>query len=157
MADMSRRKIIASGASAITMAIAGCSEDDDQSDAEPTSIKPFNGEYEVSEDAYATTGVFTSDGGEIGYNFTVTSGPEVDVYLLTVEDVDRYENGQDFDYLSHTTGSSPDTAVVDSATVESDVGTQMVIDNTNRGDVAPPTDLDDNVATVQLEAAFSFN
>lgn len=156
MDNLSRRNIIGSSATAIAIALAGCSGDDDQSDTESVSIQPFNGEYEVPENEYATTGIFTADSsGDISYNFTVTSGPEVDVYLLTPENLSQYENGQQFDYLSHTTGSSPDAAVVGSATVESDTSTQILIDNTETGDVSPPTNADDDVATVELEAEFA--
>ncbi|WP_154020425.1 hypothetical protein [Halorubrum halophilum] len=156
MRNLSRRNVIASTVTAIAVSLAGCSGDDNQPDTNSINIGPFSGEYEIPEDEYATTGIFNSDRqGEIGYNFTVTSGPEVDVYLLTPEDVDRYENGQSFNYLSHTTDSPPDAAIVDSVTVSANTATQMLIDNTEVGDVSPPTNFDDDVATVQLKASYA--
>lgn len=156
MKNLSRRNIIASATTTIAIGLAGCSGDDDQSDTKSVDIKPFHGEYEVPEDEYETTGMFRSDRqGEISYNFTVNSGPEVDVYLLTPENVSLYESGQRFDYLSHTTGTSSNTVAVDSATVPADTTTQMLIDNTETGDVSPPTNFDDDIATVQLDAVYT--
>lgn len=86
---------------------------------------------------------------EIRYEFTVRSGPAIDVLMFKPDEYERYANHNGARYLT-------ETSVLDSAG-GSNTGTlnpgvhYFVLDNTVWGDAVPSKNMDDGVATVEIE------
>lgn len=81
------------------------------------------------------------------YDFTVRSGPEVEVFVLDTREFDEYQAGNRFRPLVHTTGISGSGEV----TLE-EGEYRLVVDNTDAGEVQPPTNFDDDPVDVELYA-----
>ncbi|MEF8800157.1 MAG: hypothetical protein V5A38_01960 [Halolamina sp.] len=85
---------------------------------------------------------------EISYEFTVRDGPAIDVLLFKADEYEHYANRDGARYLTAT-------SVLDAAD-GSNTGTinpgihYFVLDNTTWGDAAPSTNVDDDVATVEI-------
>jgi hypothetical protein len=88
------------------------------------------------------------------YEVTVTSGPNVDVFILNTQNFAAYDNTNEFQYIA--SGSLLDTsggskAVFLPGMQDGNLGTyQFVVDNSNMGVAAPPND--DATATVEVSA-----
>lgn len=86
---------------------------------------------------------------EISYEFTVRDGPAIDVLMFKADEYEHYADREGARYLT-------ETSVLDSAG-GSNTGTVnpgihfFVLDNTVWGDAAPSTNVDDGVATVEIE------
>lgn len=74
-------------------------------------------------------------GVEIGYRFIVEAGPNIDVYLLTLDEFAQYQTGQPFQDVAF---SHEDVRTVDGSPYFNDGRYRAVIDNTAYG-VAQPS------------------
>lgn len=87
---------------------------------------------------------------ELTYEFTVREGPAIDVIFVTSEEYEHLDDGDRYRYI-------PDGSVMDSAggseTIMPPEDTyRLVVDNTAAGEAAPPTNFDDDIARVEIEA-----
>lgn len=160
------RRMFLTGAGALSVTLAGCSalnESSDQggapaddgsndfADPEPTTETLADSTERLHEDEYRYYG-FTFDGdGSVEYEFTVRSGPEIDVFVTNEEEFDHYENQERFrtyDMSSSAGGSG-----------SSNLGSgsyYLVIDNTSAGPESPPANISDDVAEVEIEASVTY-
>lgn len=87
---------------------------------------------------------------ELSYQFTVREGPAIDAILTSESEYQHLKDGERFRYA--TEGSVLDSAGGE-ATITPPEGTYyIVLDNSNLGEAVPPTNLDDDIASVEIEA-----
>lgn len=102
---------------------------------------------EVSEDEYYRWSFDLNSQATLEYSFTVRDGPDIDVFVLDDQEMDEFQGGNRFRAYSSENGISGS----DSVTLSPD-SYRLVIDNTSAGNEAPPTNFDDDVADVEIEA-----
>lgn len=119
---------------------------DDDSGME--QIDSFNRNYSIEEDNWKGRELrFTSE-GRLEYEGIVRDGPAVDFYLMDADEYEHFENGERFQYLTAT--SRQDTTGADvSATVPAG-NYVFLVDNSEMGEAAPPSDFDNNIASVEV-------
>lgn len=86
--------------------------------------------------------------GLLGYAFTVPAGPAIDVLVIEASDYEAFVQSEDVPYLR-------EVSVLDStgSTVRGTLSAgsyKLVIDNSPRGEAAPPSNFRDDVATVAI-------
>jgi len=125
--QLSRRKFAAGGALAFTVGLAGCSSGSEETVVDDTR--------EINEDSYVYWEFSIESSRTITYDFTVRSGPAVDLFAVNEEEFGHYENGERFNYFGEHLDS-----VGGDGSISLDSGEYVfVIDNTNAGEAAPPT------------------
>jgi hypothetical protein len=103
---------------------------------------------DVPEDDYKLWPIEISEEGTVGYEAFVRSGPEIDFFLVTEAEAREYESGNNFQYLDGTRQG----VLKAEATVTLDAGVYYIIaDNSEAGETSPPTNLDDDVAEVEMQ------
>lgn len=101
----------------------------------------------VPEDEYYRWRFDVNRAATLEYQFTVREGPEVDVFVATEAEFDAYSSNERFRAVSRSSGIGGNEVVT------LDRGTHyLVIDNTGAGWVSPPTNFDDDIADVEIEA-----
>lgn len=86
---------------------------------------------------------------------SVDMGPNIDFIIMESTYFERYRDGDSYQYI--TAGSEMNTA---GANIDAAIGSgnlYLVIDNTAAGDAEPPTNLDDDVATVDYDLTVTGN
>lgn len=137
--------------------LAGCSEtDDDDGDGDAggdsggsasSTETLIDDRRNIPEDDAYTQGFELNRRGTLQYSYTVRTGPEIDVFVVSSEEYNAYQSGERFRALSRDSGAGGG----DSVTLSQ--GTYyLVIDNSNAGWVSPPTNFDDDIADVEIEA-----
>lgn len=136
--EINRRQLVIAGSSAISVALAGCSGGGSREQI-------IDNRAEINEDGYKYWSFSLEDSATIEYEFTVRSGPEMEVFVLEDSEFREYEAGNRFrGHSSSGTGGS------NSVTLNAG-DYKLVVDNTNTGDVSPPTNFDDDVAEIEIE------
>ncbi|WP_135822434.1 hypothetical protein [Halostella litorea] len=105
---------------------------------------------DVSEDEYRYWTFTLNQEATLSYEFTVRNGPNVDVILTDQEEFNSYQDGNRFRYAS--SGSSLDSI---GDRISTDIPADdyvLCIDNTEAGEAQPPSNLDDDVARVEIMA-----
>lgn len=76
-------------------------------------------------------------------------GPPIDVYLVDAENLKKFENGEQFAHLPVLSNAL--TSVLDTGWFKPETGEYyLLLDNTNRGDLAPPALLESDITTVMF-------
>jgi hypothetical protein len=149
MVRQSRRKFIVGGISAITIGLAGCSSssgDAGDGGSENEWQEIGNSRERVEEDGFISWSWQIDDPAEIRWEMTVRSGPSVEFFVMESVEFDEYQAGNRF----RTTVQGSGTSDIGTRRIE-EGNYRFVIDNTDAGSVQPPTNLDDDVAEVELE------
>lgn len=120
---------------------------DDPVDLPSTRQEITDARRSISEDRYIHWDFELNSKSTVSYSFTVVSGPDIDVFLVGRDELANFENSESFRAYSSASGSSGS----DEVPLASGSYT-LVLDNTDAGTVAPPTNLDDDVVNVDLEA-----
>lgn len=103
----------------------------------------------IREDEYAAIQIPFNDGPslKVEYDVEVTDGPNIDIFVLDNANFQKYKTGDDFE--SHQVGSDMDTArSVNTFTLDRHATWWIVLDNTNEGGAQPPSNLQNDPATV---------
>lgn len=141
---MRRRTLVVATGTGLTTLIAGCS-DSTEGGSGTAREQIIDSREEVPEDEYLVFSFDANDQVEFEYEYTVRDGPDIDVFLLDDQEFDEFQAGNRFRPYSTVYGTSGgDTVVLDEDSY------RLVIDNTNAGEVAPPTDFDDSVAEIEV-------
>lgn len=143
--------------------IAGCSESDSGGDSDggdstssvsgdsssdgTTREELVNDRRNVPEDEYYQWQFDVNQAATFDFQFTVREGPEVDVFVLPEDEYNSFTSNERFRVASRSSGTAgSDTAALNEGTF------YLVLDNTNAGWVSPPTNFDDDIADVEIEA-----
>lgn len=179
MVQLGRREVLAmSGVALAGCTTGGGGSDDDQSNIggsadTPTSSDvdgdgvpdarddyPRNASYstevvkssdriEIGEDEWYRWNFNFSQTTEIQYDLIVREGPNIDAIWFSPSEYEYYKNEQRAEYQSP---SALDTASAEVGPVTVSAGEYyFVLDNTNWGGAAPPTNFDDDVAVVEID------
>ncbi|WP_229112914.1 hypothetical protein [Halapricum desulfuricans] len=162
----SRRRFIASGLAGVSFAIAGCNsgsdndeddgDDDDQDEPEvqdtpePTwqTVASEDGRR-VLEDEYWYQRFQLNGSAPVRITVEVRSGPSLDLVLTSSEEFAEFEQGNRFRYNDAL--SALDNTFLDARDTLSSGEYVLLIDNTNAIEAQPPTNFDDDIATVDYE------
>jgi len=150
-----RRKILGGSATAITMAIAGCSSGSSSSgdgggDSGSTVETIVDDTDTIEEDQYLSYSFELNRSADVDIRATVRDGPRVDIFVTSPEEFSHFEEGERFRYNSEL--SQMDTAGYDASLEDMPEGEYvLVVDNTEMGEAAPPTNFDDDNARVEVE------
>lgn len=158
---MGRRQFIGIIAStAATVGLAGCSgqsgdgpnvsDEESPGDASETLADET---VEVPEDTYQAYTATFENSATLAYDAIVRTGPAIDIIVTNGNEFSNYEHDENFRYDS--TASALDTSnASNSAQLESG-NWVLILDNTDRAEAQPPTNFDDDVAEVEIEATIS--
>ncbi|MFC7131644.1 MULTISPECIES: hypothetical protein [Salinibaculum] len=163
---MNRRNYLAS-IGAVTVTLAGCTSSDDGGDGDgdsggsgssggsqptqtetptPTPQEILAETRTIPEDEWYQWGYDFETALDISIDMVVREGPAVDFWLLTESEFQEFDAGNRFRptlEISDTTGGST-SGVIDPGRV------YFIADNTNAGEAEPPTNLDDDIARVEV-------
>lgn len=163
---MQRRKFLACSVGCIT-AIAGCavleSEDDESDNGDSSGTGGSDGSsnsgstttreqltddrHSVNEDEWYRIAFDLNRQATLEYEFFVRDGPAIDVFVMNDLEYEEYQAGNRFQVFSSDNGTSgSDSVTLGEGTY------RLVIDNTGAGSESPPTNFDDDVADVEVEA-----
>jgi len=140
------RRTVLVGSVAVTLGLAGCSSDSDPSGGDSTPWQEIlNTRETVQEDEYQAWNWSADQATEIRWEFTVRNGPEAELFVMESTEFDEFQAGNRFYAIESAVGTSDETTF----TVESG-DYRFVLDNTNAGDIEPPTNLEDDAAEIEL-------
>lgn len=151
MSHHSRRDIMLTCVCGATTILAGCSSGfigpGRGDDRESTHKQVLNEREEIAEGEYEYFSFSIYRQTNFKYDFTVRSGPEIDVFLVNDQEFDEFEDGDQFkNYSSKHGGSGSDSVTL------AEESYRFVLDNTSAGKVTPSTNLHDNIAEVEVKA-----
>jgi hypothetical protein len=137
--------------------IAGCSSEDTADDSsssgsdpepEPTPVTIVDRSEVVDEDEYTYWEVPLERSASLSLSATVRSGPNIDIVFMNQSEFTEFEQGNRFRYSSDL--SLLDT-VGDDVSASVEAGDYiLLLDNTARIEAAPPTNLSDDAAEVDI-------
>lgn len=111
-------------------------------------IDSFDRNYSVEEDHWKGREFNFTAGGRLEYEAIVREGANVDIITMEQSEYEHYQNQERYEY-------SPDASALD--TVDADVSHEfpegdyvVVIDNTSAGEASPPSNMVNDVASVEL-------
>lgn len=87
--------------------------------------------------------------GRIDYTVSVRDGPAVDVYVMDASEYDHLINGDRFQFIP--AASDEDTTYASERSDLPGGRYAFVVDNTRMGEAAPPSNLNDDIARVDVE------
>lgn len=87
---------------------------------------------------------------ELSYQFTVREGPAIDAILTSESEYEHLKEGERFRYSSE--GSVLDAAGGEKTVTPPEGTYYLILDNSNLGEAVPPTNLDDDVVSVEIQA-----
>lgn len=139
---INRRKLLLAGSSAIAVTLSGCS-------GSGSREQVVDNRAEINEDEYKYWSFSLDESATVEYEFTVRNGPDMDVFVLKESEFREFEAGNRFrGHASSGTGGSN--------SVNLNAGDyKFVVDNTNAGNVSPPTNFDDDVAEIEVDVYLS--
>ncbi|WP_336328156.1 hypothetical protein [Halovenus sp. HT40] len=158
---MERRQFIEIVAGGVaTVGLAGCSgqsgdgpnvsDEESPGDASETLADET---VEVSEDSYQAYTATLESSATLSYDAIVREGPAIDIIVTNGNEFTNYENDENFRYNS--AASELDTSNTNNSTELDSGNWALILDNTSRGEAEPPTNFDDDIATVEIEATIS--
>ncbi len=106
----------------------------------------------ISEDEYMYRKIsfYEGDKLEISIEVDVTSGPNIDVYVMDEVNYADYKDGDSFSYYSSLSRGDTSYWSAD-GTIHENGAYYIVIDNTDKGDASPPWNMQDDVAYVDYD------
>lgn len=153
---MNRRSFLG-GAVALTSALSGCLNNaadtvaNSMEDDKRRSLEVADSTENVEEDQYVYWNFSPGESGTLEYDFIVRDGPDVDVIVLTSDEFAHFEANNRFQYLESSFGASG----INSVSVSPN-DYVLMIDNTSVGEVSPPSNLNNDIATVEIEATVNY-
>ncbi|NUB91668.1 hypothetical protein HTZ84_09290 [Haloterrigena sp. SYSU A558-1] len=176
--DYSRRKVL--GMSAIGLSgVAGCLSSDEtadsngtdetsgssNSDADNDGILDANDDYpndpdlsqketksdtrKIEEDEWIYYEFDFDGSGFIEYDFIVREGPEIDVIFMDESEYTYFTNEGRFSYKSALSAFESAGTTVSGTVTEGSY--RLILDNSNLGEAAPPTNFSNDVVTVEFD------
>jgi hypothetical protein len=136
----------------IGVAVAGCSgspvEDGESDGGGGTNRERIvNNREEVAEDEYIRFSFDLNREATLDYEFVVRNGPDIEIFIMDDAEFDEFQAGNRFQVYSDSGGASGSDIV----TLQED-SYRLVVDNTSAGSIEPPTNFDDDVAEVEVDA-----
>jgi hypothetical protein len=105
---------------------------------------------DLNEDYYQTLEFDPSERSVLDYDIEVEEDIRIDVILTDDTNLNYFENGDDWEY--YTEGSDLDTVSADEeVALEGGETYYLIIDHTEEGGAAPPTNFDNDRITVNVE------
>ena len=156
MTGIRRRAVVSAGVAALGLTLAGCTgstsgdrNGGDTGDGEEggrSREEIIDDRIEVEEDGYRYVSFDLRRDAELHYEYTVREGPAIEVFVVTDDEFDEFQAGNRFrGYSASGVGGG------DSVSLPAD-SYRFVVDNTNAGDVRPPSNLDDDIVVVEVTA-----
>ena len=105
---------------------------------------------EVPEDDFYVWTFRLNQSARLEYNFTVRSGPEIDFMTIERSELQHFRNGERFSYLPSVSTLASVSGRSSRDMPSGEYG--IVVHNTNAGEASPPTNFDDDVVRVEVEA-----
>lgn len=170
--ELTRRNILVGASTAITVGLAGCggnggdgdtpaetTEEQPATTQEPTQTAAENTEVaqrtlvdeelDLAVSSFEDWEVYEDSRMRISYEFEVTSGPAIDVYVFNLDQYRNFENANLFESQVATEGASSG-----SQSVEVSSGTyRIVADHTDRGETDPTGGVDQQGVTVEFQVS----
>ena len=146
----SRRAFLVTGLAGASVALAGCNESSGGNGGNGGSSweTVADDTRQVPEDNYYAKAFELNRNATVQVDATVRQGPAIDIVTMPRSEFQEFEAGNRFQY-------GPSLSMLDSTggqvsdSLES--GQYVVLfDNTNRLEASPPTNLDDDIATVEF-------
>lgn len=143
--------------------IAGCTESEGAGDSPDSGVgggsvstpepeEMLDRTVRVSEDDYRGWTFSLNYDVRMVVDFTVRSGPEVDIFVMEDDEYSQLRNGNRFHAKSFGGVSGRQTVRLSSSKEWA-----FVVDNSSAGSRNPPTNFDDDVAEVEVEAILHYN
>jgi hypothetical protein len=129
------------------------SDDDYPNDPERSAGKTSRGNLDVAEDEWSSWTFEFSEPTHIEYEMVVRDGPSVDVILFGDREYEYFENQDRAKYYSGLSDLDTTRGLASGWVEAGDY--VLVVDNTEWGEAAPPTNLDDDVAEVEYTLTLS--
>jgi hypothetical protein len=149
-----RRRIIAAIGTTATVGIAGCGSDSDQDDGNSdqnggtTIIQIDQDTRTLEEDAWYKWGFVLDQESQLELDATVRSGPAIDLIMTSQSEFEEFEQGNRFEYNQSL--SLLDTVGGNASGTLPQGQWALIADNTEAGEAQPPTNLDDDIAEVEV-------
>lgn len=149
--------------SSIVGAFAGCTEPSSSSDSPDSGSSSGGGRstpepqelldrtFRVAEDDHRGTRFTLNYDVRLELEFTVRSGPEVEIFVMEDDEYSQFRNDNRF-YAEQYSGVNGRGSV----NLSSAKDWAFVVDNSNAGSVSPPTNFDDDVAEVEVSATLYY-
>lgn len=160
MAQQTRRAFLA-GTGVLTAALAGCSQIDnttqgdepnnnggDSADTGLQLIDSFERNYSIEEDNWKGREFNFTSRGRVEYEAVVREGPSVDIYVMERSEYEHFQNEERFTFFTEATRQDTTYADVSGTLAGGDYA--FIVDNSSMGEASPPSDFENNVATVDV-------
>ena len=116
--------------------------------ATPSEQVVVDDEIDLDVNGHESYRMYYDSGFRISYEFEVTSGPNIDVFVLSHSELDHYESGRLFETVTESMDASEGSG---SAEVSS--GTYyVVVDHSEAGEADPQSGIDQEGVSVQIRA-----
>jgi len=149
---MNRRKFISAIVALGSTAVAGCSGDNnggvDDGGQEETLI---DDRVEVSEDGYHYWELPINSATTVSHDIIVREGPNIDFLVFEPSEFEHYKDQENARILSEA--SERDMGNYQDSADYPEGEYRVVIDNTEFSEAEPPSNLDDDVADVEITLA----
>ena len=143
---MDRRKFISAVVALGSTGVAGCSGDGDGGD--DGSEELISDSIVAEEGEYYTWDLTINSAGTLQHDLIVRDGPSIDFAVFEPSEFEAYENEERARYLSGP--SELDTENYQDSAEYPEGEYKVVVDNTDWGEAAPPTNLDNDMAEVEI-------
>jgi len=135
------------------VAVSGCASEGDESNGEqfidtPEEVVSFQDVATIQEDAWKYWELSFERQTEVNYDFVVRSGPPIDAILFSSDEFSHFEDQERARYYESASVLDSQGDRVEATLASGDY--VLVLDNSNWG-TAPPTNLDDDIAKVEVE------
>lgn len=169
--ERTRRALLTGAGTAVAAGLAGCSGSDDEpegsgadTESEPEATEASTPTPEptpeiqvivdetvnIPEDDYESWQFYVDGEFELNYEFTVTEGSTIDVYVMEHRELARYQSEQGFE-----AAVASEDIQSDSASVElSEATYHLVVDHTSRGRAEPPGGIGKDPVTIDMVANY---
>jgi len=147
--QLNRRAFIG-GTVAASAGLAGCAGVLEQSQQESKEFTLADETVTLEEDEYYVWSGSLTDTVMLEYRFLVRRGPAVDVFVVTGEELQHYEDDERFRAIESTQDATEGSGSVTLGEGEH----ALVLDNTDAGDAVPPSNLDNDPIEVDVEATY---
>jgi hypothetical protein len=150
---MKRRQFIGVMGAITCSSIAGCSgdgggDDGNGGDGGNQDEELISDTVEVNEDEYRYWELTIDSGGSVNHDLIVRNGPNIDFIVFEPSEFEHYEDGDTARYLSDQ--SKMDMTNYQGSAQYPEGEYRVVIDNTSWGEAVPPSNLNDDIAEVEI-------
>lgn len=146
-----RRRFLQGTVATGMITIAGCPADSDDGGqnaaGEPEREQMLDRTVEINEDDFDGWTFSLNRDATLEYEWTVRSGPEIEIFVMEDSEYSHLRSGERF-HAKSSRGTAGSDAVNLSASKE----WAFVVDNSDAGNVQPPSNFDDDIARVEVAA-----